>query len=92
MGKSKPRREALPEKFKTAEEFAKFWDTHDTEDYAEAWREVIFVVSKKKRKYPRVVLEPSVERRLVRRARSEGISLNELVNRLLKKTSSHAVK
>ncbi len=36
MEKNKTKRDPLPESFKTVEEFAKFWDTHDTEDYPEA--------------------------------------------------------
>lgn len=80
----------LPESFETIEEFDKFWDTHDTEDYPEAWREVQFSIAMKSRRYPRIILEPGVARQLDKRARAQGVSVNELVNRLLKETLRHS--
>ncbi|CAG0946507.1 hypothetical protein ANRL1_03057 [Anaerolineae bacterium] len=89
MEKNKSKREPLPERFKTIEEFTEFWDTHDTEDYPEAWREVRATISMKTRKYPRIILEPSIARQLSKRARAERLSLNALVNQLLKQTLKH---
>ncbi len=86
MEKSKVKRDQLPEKFKTVEAFTKFWDTHDTEDYPEAWREVQVTVSMSKRKYPRIVLEPKIVQELDKRAHKQGISMNKLINQLLKET------
>lgn len=92
MEKNKTKRDPLPESFKTVEEFTKFWDTHDTEDYPEAWREVPVTISMKTRKYPRIVLEPNVARQLDKRARKQGVSLNTLVNQLLKETLKNDVR
>jgi predicted HicB family RNase H-like nuclease len=92
MEKNKIKRDPLPERFKTRDEFTKFWETHDTEDYPEAWREVRAVVSMKARRYPRVVLEPTVARQLSKRARAEKISFNALVNQLLKQTLKQSTR
>lgn len=92
MEKNKTKRDPLPESFKTVEEFTKFWDTHDTEDYPEVWREVPVTISMKTRKYPRIVLEPNVARQLDKRARKQGVSLNTLVNQLLKETLKNDVR
>ncbi len=86
MARDKTQRDPLPENFKTIDEFVQFWDTHDTEDYPEAWREVPVTISMQTRKYPRIVLEPNLARELEKRARDLGISLSELVNQLLKET------
>ncbi len=92
MERNKVRRDPLPEQFKTIDEFTKFWDTHDTEDYPEAWREVRATVRMKTRKYPRIMLEPTLARQLDKRARAQGVSLNQLVNRLLKETLRHTAR
>ena len=92
MERNKVRCDPLPERFKTIDEFNRFWDTHDTEDYPEAWREVHATVSMKTRKYPRIVLEPTLARRLDKRARAQGVSLNQLVNQLLKETLRHTAR
>ena len=92
MDKNNTKRDILPENFKTVDEFVKFWDAHDTEDYPNAWREVPVTVTMKTRKYPRIVLEPTVARQLDRRARAQGVSLNKLVNQLLKDTLKHSAR
>lgn len=86
MEKNKIKRDPLPASFKTVDEFVKFWDTHDTEDYPEAWREIPITVNIKTRRYPRILLEPQLAMRLNRRARAKGVSLSKLVNELLKET------
>jgi predicted HicB family RNase H-like nuclease len=91
-GKDKSKRDPLPESFKAIDEFTKFWDTHDTEDYPEAWRQVPVTVSMKTRRYPRIVLEPNVARQLDKRARAQGISMNALVNQLLRDSLRHSVR
>lgn len=90
MARNKSEREPLPEQFKTIDELVAFWDTHDTEDYPEAWREVQFDVRINEHKYPRIVLEPGLAQQLSQRARRLGISLNDLVNELLKEGLRHS--
>lgn len=63
-GKNRSNRDPLPTQFKTIEEFTKFWETHDTEDYPEAWREIPVTISMRARKYPRIVLEPRVKQKI----------------------------
>jgi predicted HicB family RNase H-like nuclease len=92
MEKNKIRRDPLPERFETIDAFTKFWDTHDTEDYPEAWREVKARIRMKTRRYPRIVLEPMLARQLDKRARARNLSLNQLVNQLLKETLRHATR
>ena len=84
MSKNKSQLDPLPEHFKTIEELAEFWDTHDSEDYPEAWREVQFAIHLKQRQYPRILLEPRLAQALDRRARRLGVSPSELVNELLR--------
>jgi predicted HicB family RNase H-like nuclease len=92
MERNKTKRDSVPTQFKTIDELAKFWDTHDTENYPENWREASVTVRMKIRKYPRIVLDPLVAKKLNRRARAEGVSLNRLVNDLLKETLKQATR
>lgn len=86
MPKSKTQHDPLPDTFDSLEELIKFWDTHDTEDYPDAWREVKFNVLPQARRHPRIILEPTLAQQLERRARSLNISLNVLVNQILKES------
>ncbi len=56
MPKNNTERDPLPETFDSLEELVEFWETHDTEDYPEAWREVKFNVLPQARRAPRIVL------------------------------------
>jgi len=89
MERNKTKRDVLPENFKSVDAFVQFWETHDTEDYPAAWREVPVTVTMKTRKYPRIVLERTVALQLDKRAHQQGVSLNKLVNQLLKETLKH---
>lgn len=84
MIKNKNQRDPLPEQFESVAELAAFWDTHDTEDYPEAWKEVQVDVRIKPRPEARILLEPRLAQELDHRARRLGISLNDLVNQFLK--------
>ncbi len=90
MEKSKNQRDPLPATFSSLEELAEFWDSHDTEEYPEAWREVEFRVTTHERRYPRITLEPKVLEQLESRARDLDVSLNVLVNRMLKESLTHS--
>ncbi len=70
--------------FDSLTKFADYWDKHDTEDHPEVWREVEAVVKMPTRKYPRIQLDPVLVKQLERRARTTGVTLNVLVNDLLK--------
>ena len=92
MKKSKISQTPLPATFSSLEDLVEFWDKHDTADYPEAWREVKIQVSTRKRRYPRITLEPKLRMQLERRARKSNESLNALVNRMLKESLSHAAR
>ncbi len=89
MARSK-KRDPLPERFATVEEFERFWDNHSLADYEDVWREVKFNVTLPPRTLA-VPLEPALARAIQKRARKEGIPVNDLVNRWLKRQLQHAV-
>lgn len=92
MPKSRTQPDPLPHEFKNEQELTQFWDTHDTEDYPDAWREVKLQVRMTERKYPRILLEPRLAAELGRRANTLGISLNDLVNQLLQDGLRHPTR
>ncbi|MBI5303309.1 MAG: hypothetical protein HY868_14335 [Chloroflexi bacterium] len=79
MQKNKKARDPLPKSFKTIDEFVKFWDSHSTADYPEAFREVKAKVNIKRRHYF-VALRPRLMKQVSRRAEEEGISTETLIN------------
>lgn len=89
MPRNKIQHDPLPETFSSLEDLVEFWDTHDTEDYPEAWKEVQVRVSTRERRYPHITLEPQVLTQLESRARALNISVNTLVNRMLRESMAH---
>ena len=79
MRKNKNVRDPLPQSFKTIDEFAKFWDTHSTADYPEAFREVKTKINIKRRRYF-VALTLRLMKQVSRRAKAEGVSTETLIN------------
>jgi|TARA_B100000315_G_C14527863_1_gene564714 hypothetical protein len=73
----------IPEEFDTLEEAAEFWDTHDTMDYPDAFRD------------EEIEYEIEIEKDLVKilktQARQKGVSVNSLANTVLRQhlTSSN---
>jgi uncharacterized DUF497 family protein len=84
MAKNKKTRDSLPKTFETVDEFAAFWDSHSTADYPEAFREVRGTVKVQRRRYYRVALASRLGAQLARRARTQGVTLDTLVNQILK--------
>jgi len=89
MPESKEKRDPLPETFETIDDFVEFWDTHSTADYPEAFREIEGEVQVEQRRYYSVTLDPSLGAQLARQAQVHGVSLDVLVNRLLKEHLRH---
>lgn len=79
--KSKKTRDLLPEHFKSIEEAAEFWDTHDSSDYEECFADVDVKVELKKRTI-------SVDRALYDRvhdiAKKKRVRTDQLVSRWLR--------
>ena len=83
MPKSKKPKDALPQSFETIDEFVEFWDTHSTADYPEAFREIQEPVHVQQRQHYRVALNVRVGRKLAEQARAKGVTLDNLVNKML---------
>jgi predicted phosphatase len=81
--KRKKRVDPIPEEFSSYEEAAEFWDTHDTEDYPEAFRDVD-LKTKFRHRYYEVEIEPDVVVILKEKAKSKGVTIGHLVNDLLR--------
>jgi hypothetical protein len=84
--KAKIIRDPLPEHFNSLEEAAEFWDTHDTAEYEEYFKEVHFDVNLK----PRTV--PKRQARIVVRLGSRVIHVIEIDSALYEKVSAIAKK
>jgi hypothetical protein len=89
MPGSKESRDPLPESFETIDEFVEFWDTHSTADYPEAFREVEGEVRVERRRYYGVTLDAPLGAQLAQQAQVQGVTLDTLVNRLLKEHLRH---
>lgn len=84
MVRNKAHRDPAPVEFRTIEEAAEFWDTHDLTDYEDVWQEVNFEVNLKPSREPSIELDPRVAKQLAARARAQKVSLQDLTNRVLK--------
>ncbi len=73
------KRDPVPEHFKSIEEAAEFWDTHDLADYWDLTREAQFEVDIERR-VSLTALEPELAKKLTARARSQGVSTETLIN------------
>jgi hypothetical protein len=79
MAKSKPKREPIPKRFKSIDEAAEFWDTHDLTDYWDLTREAHFDVDIQRRVFL-TALEPDLAKKLTEVAHKQGISSETLIN------------
>ena len=74
----------MPEEFKTYEEAAEFWDTHDSTEYKDVLEEVEVKVDLQKRHYL-VELDNNIAKVLQEKARKKGVPANHLASELLQK-------
>ena len=79
MARSKKEREPIPEHFKSIEEAAEFWDSHELADYWDLTSEAEFEVDIQRRVFL-TALEPELARKLTDCARKQGISTETLIN------------
>lgn len=79
MQKNKVKRDPIPKHFKTVEEAAEFWDSHDLADYWDLTREAHFEVDIQRRVFL-TTLEPRLAKKLTDLARKQGISTETLIN------------
>ena len=79
MVRNKSERDQIPQHFKSIEDAAEFWDSHDLGDYWNLTREVDFDVNIQRRVFL-TALEPKLAKGLADRARKQGISTETLIN------------
>ncbi|MEK6408932.1 MAG: CopG family antitoxin [Acidobacteriota bacterium] len=64
MARSKKERDPIPENFKSVEEAAEFWDSHDLADYWDLTREADFEVDIQRRLFL-TALEPGLAKKVI---------------------------
>jgi hypothetical protein len=79
----------IPEEFKTLEEAAEFWDTHDSMDYEDVLEDVEITVDLQKRHYI-IELDKNSAELLQESALKRGIPTSNLAGELLKKQLTKA--
>lgn len=79
-------RDPIPENFKSADEAARFWDTHSVADYLDQVKEVPDVEINIVRRHFR--LDKELARKIDRIARRRGVSAETLVNQWLQQKAS----
>ena len=72
-----------PENFKSYEEAAEFWDTHDTTDYLDEFR-TVEVTSELRARHFEVEIEEDVLKALQDKAKQQGVSIGHLASELLR--------
>ncbi len=72
----------MPEEFRTYEEAAEFWDTHDSTDFMDILEEADIKVDLQKRHYL-IELDKSTAEVLQENARRKGVSPGHLASELL---------
>jgi hypothetical protein len=82
--------EKIPEEFKTYEEAADFWDTHDSTDYLNQLEEIEIDVDIQKKHYL-IEVDMKIAEILQESARKKGMSVTSLANKLLQKQLAEAV-
>ena len=74
----------IPEEFKTYEEAAEFWESHDSTEYLDILEEVEIKVDIQKRHYL-IELDENSAKLLQEDASKKGISAGRLASKLVKK-------
>ena len=77
----------IPDTFNSISEAASFWDNHDSADYEDLMREVEFDVEISRHNYL-VSISGNILNALQKKAKSEGISTETLINLLLQEHAS----
>jgi hypothetical protein len=73
------KRDPIPDHFKSIEEAAEFWDTHDLGDYWDLTRPVEFEINIQRRVFL-TALQPDLAKQLTQVARKQGVSTETLIN------------
>lgn len=89
MVSDKRKRDPIPKHFKSVEEAAEFWDTHDLGDYWDLTQEAHFEVDIQQRVFL-TALEPELAKRLTIVAHRQGVSTETLINVWLSEKAKEA--
>ena len=81
--------EKIPEEFRTYEEAADFWDTHDSTDYLDDLEEVEMKVDIKRKHYL-IELDMNTAELLKKSAKKKGVPISFLANELIQKQLAEA--
>jgi predicted HicB family RNase H-like nuclease len=73
------KRDPIPKHFKSIEEAAEFWDSHDLADYWDLTQEARFEVDIQRRVFL-TAIEPTLAKKLTVLAHQQGISTETLIN------------
>ena len=79
MRRNSKKRDPIPRHFKSIEEAAQFWDSHDLTDYWDLTKEAHFEVDIQRHLFL-TPLEPELAKKLVVCARKQGVSTETLIN------------
>ena len=79
----------IPEEFKSYEEAAEFWDTHESTDFLDELEEVEVKVDIKKRHYL-IEVDMDTAELLQESARKRGVPVSSLANEILQKQLAEA--
>ena len=74
----------IPREFHSLEEAAEFWDTHDTADYPEAFRDVA-VEARLKRRHFEVEIDEDVVKVLTAKARRKKSTMGRIASDILRR-------
>ncbi len=88
---NKKKRDPIPKHFKSIEEAAEFWDSHDLTDYWDLTREAHFEADIQRRVFL-TALEPTLAKRLTALAHKQGVSTETLINVWLTEKAKEATK
>jgi len=91
MARNKKERDPIPEHFKSIEEAAEFWDSHDLGDYWDLTKEAEFEAGIQRRVFL-TALEPELAKRLSDCARKQGVSTETLINVWLSEKLAESVQ
>jgi hypothetical protein len=79
----------IPEEFKTYEEAAEFWDTHDSTNFLDELKEIEIKVDIQKRHYL-IEVDTSTAELLEESARKKGVPVSSLANEIIQKQLAEA--
>jgi hypothetical protein len=87
-GTTMPRRkrfDPIPEEFSSYEEAAEFWDTHNPEDYPDAFRPVKATVELRRRRYE-IEIDEDVFAMLCQYAQHTNTTISQLASKILRQS------